>query len=185
MRPRGSAAALLAAAALAVASLLAPTAPSAAAPLATPAVAGASAASDASAAVREARALRREAGALMREYLVAYGDRLSSSERAQMDRHRAAADRHLASVVVTTRRLSQLVGSSASAERLRTAVRAATSAHHRARAAAETSFDAVRTTLEPRLSLWEGLQALRDYDAMMGRFDDLGDRLDDVAGAAR
>ncbi len=171
----------LAAALIALAVLLVPVAPSAAFAASGPAIVTASPASDAATAAREARALRRAVNAMIRDYENTYGDRLTAAEQAQMDLHRAAADRHLASVVVTTRRLSQLASSSASRTRALAAARAAIAAHRRARAAAESSFESVRATLEPRLSLWEGLQALRDYDEMLGRFDDLGDRLNDIA----
>jgi len=170
-----------AAAVIALAVLLTPVVPGSATAVPGPAIVRSSPASDAATAGREARALRREANAMIRDYVNRYGDRLTAAQRRQLDGHRAAADRHLASVVVTTRRLSQLAASTASRARVRTAARAAISSHRRARAAAETSFTSVRAILEPRLSLWEGLQALRDYDDMMARFDDLGDRLDVIA----
>ncbi len=179
MRFRG-----VAVAAVVLTALLAPLSPSVATPTAA-AISQESVTTKAASAAREARALRREAGALIRDYQARYGDRLTTTERERLDLHRATADRQLATVVVTTRRLSQLVASSATPARLRSAARAALSAHRRARVAAETSFEAVRATLEPRLSLWEGLQALRDYDAMIGRFDILGDRLTDISRSLR
>jgi hypothetical protein len=38
---------------------------------------------------------------------------------------------------------------------------------------------------EPKLSLFEGLQALGDYDAMITRFDALGARLDTIVRSYR
>lgn len=175
----------LAAATLALVALLSPVTPTATAAGTGPAIVRTSPASDAATAAREARAVRREVNAMILDYLDAYGDRVTAAEREQMEGHRDNANRQLASVVVTTRRLSQLAVSSASRARVLTAARRAIVAHRRARAAAEASFASVRAILEPRLTLWEGLQALRDYDAMMGRFDRLGDRLDDIAREVR
>jgi hypothetical protein len=138
------------------------------------------AADDATTAGREARVLRRETAALLTGYLTDYGDRFTTIENEQLRAYQAEADRTLAGVVVTTKRLQALVADRAPRSQVLAAGRAAQRAHKRARTAAEASYDGARRIMEPRLSLFEGIAAIRDYDAMLGRFDDLGDRIDAV-----
>jgi predicted RNase H-like nuclease len=83
-------------------------------------------------------------------------------------------------VVVTTRRLQAAVAARAPRSEILAAGRAAQRSHQRARAAAQASYEGARRIMEPRLSLFEGISAIRDYDAMLGRFDDLRDRIDAV-----
>ena len=89
----------------------------------------------------------------------------------------------LAGVVVTTKRLQALVADRAPRSQVLAAGRAAQRAHDRARRRRRRSYDGARRIMEPRLSLFEGIAAIRDYDAMLGRFDDLGDRIDSVVVA--
>ena len=160
------------------ATMTAPTASSlsAATAITTPA----SALGDATRATREARLLRQETVAMLGRYLADYGDRFTTAENDQLRAYQATADRQLASVVVTTRRLQSAVARSAPRTEILAAGRAAQRAHQRARSAAQASYEGARRIMEPRLSLFEGLGAIRDYDAMLGRFDELGDRIDAV-----
>jgi hypothetical protein len=159
---------------------IAPLAPAAAAATRAPTVLAASAADDAATASREARVLRRQTAALLAGYLTEYGDRFTEAQNEQLRAYRAEADRTLAGVVVTTRRLQGLVTDRAPRSQILAAGRAAQRAHARARTAADASYDGARRIMEPRLSLFEGIAAIRDYDAMLGRFDRLGDRIDAV-----
>lgn len=136
--------------------------------------------SDATSATREARLLRQETVAMLGRYLVDYGDRFTVSENDQLRAYRATADRQLATVVVTTRRLQAAVAARAPRSEILAAGRAAQRSHQRARAAAQASYEGARRIMEPKLSLFEGISAIRDYDAMLGRFDDLGDSIDSV-----
>ena len=140
----------------------------------------ASALSDATSATREARLLRQETVAMLGRYLADYGDRFTAAENDQLRAYRSTADRQLASVVVTTRRLQAAVAARAPRSEILAAGRAAQRSHERARAAAQASYEGARRIMEPRLSLFEGISAIRDYDAMLGRFDDLRDRIDAV-----
>jgi hypothetical protein len=159
-------------------------APASSATAAVPTVAAASVQSDATAASREARQLRRETAALLTSYLTQYGDRFTAAENDELRAYRADADRKLAGVVVTTKRLQSLVAARAPRSQVLAAGRAAQRAHERARLAAQSSYDGARRIMEPRLSLFEGFAAIREYDAMLGRFDDLGDRIDAVVATA-
>lgn len=174
-RARGTS--LLAALAIVV---VAAVAPATATATAAPAVVTASVASDATSASREARQLRRETAALLTGYLTQYGDRFSTAENDELRAYQSEADRQLASVVVTTKRLQSLVEARAPRSQVLAAGRAAQRAHERARLAAEASYEGARRIMEPRLSLFEGIAAIREYDAMLGRFDDLGARIDSV-----
>jgi hypothetical protein len=154
---------------------VAATAQTTAAPL--PLVAVASPVQDANQASAEARSLRRDVASMLQGYLDDYGDRFTGDERQQLVAYRADADRQLAAVVVTTGRLSRALTTGASATERRIAAVAAASTWKRAKRVADASWTSARQIMEPRLSLFEKLGALRDYDAMMGRFDDLGDRI--------
>ena len=143
---------------------------------------------DATRAAREARFVRSETGALLTGFLTEFGERFSADETERLRGYRATADRQLAGVVVTTRRLQSAVSAGRRRAEIVAAAKAAQRSHRRARAAADVTYEAARGILEPRLSLFEGLSAIRDYDAMLGRFDLLGERIAAVAtasGAAR
>lgn len=168
------------AAALIVAVPLASASAAAASP---PTVITASAAGDATAAIREARLLRQETVAMLGRYLADYGDRFTIAENDQLRAYRANADRQLAGVVVTTKRLQSAVVRGAPRTEVLAVGRAAQRAHERARNAAQASYEGARRIMEPRLSLFEGIAAIRDYDAMLGRFDDLGESIDKVVAA--
>jgi hypothetical protein len=146
----------------------------------TPSVATASPLSDATSATREARLLRQQTVAMLGRYLADYGDRFTTEENDQLRAYRSTADRQLAGVVVTTRRLQAAVAAGVPRREILAAGRAAQRSHQRARAAAQASYEGARRIMEPQLSLFEGISAIRDYDAMLGRFDDLGDRIDAV-----
>jgi hypothetical protein len=168
---------------VAVAALLlvtVPLAPASSATTSPPAVTSVSLTSDATSVGREARDLRRETAALLTGYLTQYGDRFTAAENDQLRAYQAEADRTLAGVVVTTKRLQTLATARAPRSQILSAGRAAQRAHQRARAAAQTSYEGARRIMEPRLSLFEGIGAIRDYDAMLDRFDELGDRIDAV-----
>ena len=167
---------------LLVALVGAPAVPAAAS---TPTAIATSISSDATSASREARGLRRETAALLTGYLTEFGDRFTEAENDQLRAYRAGADRQLAVVVVTTRRLQSAVSAGAPRSEVLAAGRAAQRAHQRARATAQASYEGARRIMEPRLSLFEGISAIRDYDAMLGRFDDLGERIDSVVAEAR
>lgn len=183
-RGRSRRSALLATVPLAVALSIGGTAPVA---VATPAPAWSSMspASDAASATREARALRTSTAAMIQRYLDEYADRFTAAEATRLRAYKATADRNLSPVVVTTRRLAALIDSGAPRAEVLVAARAAQRAHARARVVAEDSYRQARAIVEPKLSLFEGLQALGDYDAMITRFDALGARLDAIVRSSR
>lgn len=150
-----------------------------------PAATALSPASDAASASREARALRASTAAMIQRYLDEYADRFSDAEASRLRQYKATADRNLSPVVLTTRRLSTLIDRGAPRSDVLVAARAAQRAHARARIVAEESYRQARAIVEPKLSLLEGLQALGDYDAMITRFDALGERLEAIVRSSR
>ena len=150
-----------------------------------PATAVMSPASDAVEVSSEARALRASTSSMIQRYIDDYGGRLTAAEAARLPQYKDTAQRNLTSVVVTTRRLATLVGQGAPRRDVVAAGRAAQRAHARARSVAIESYEQARALLEPKLSWVEGLQALRDYDEMLSRFDDVGARIDGVVRSYR
>lgn len=163
--------------------VLASTAPAGAAtsPLASPPLESMSAptsvVTDAQSARQQAIALRKDVSSLLTTYTGEYADRFTAAELAQLNGYRDDADRQLASVVVTTSRLARVAGKRGSQRSLSQAQSSAWRSWTRAKQAAETSWDSARTIMEPKLGLLERLSALSDYNAMMARFDRLGDTL--------
>lgn len=140
---------------------------------------------DAKSVSMDARALRAEVALLLGEYLTTYGDRLDANQAAQLTSYKASADRQLAVVVVTAHRLRSMIAEGGSPSQIKAAVLAAQTAQKRAKATAQSSFDRARVIVEPKLSLFEGLLALSDYNRMMDRFDALADRTAAIARAYR
>lgn len=161
--------------------LLAVTAAPGAAAAATaseaPQVARLSSASDAQEASSQARALRREVAGLLQRYLDEYGGRFTAAELQQLEGYKANADRQLAAVVLAANRVTYLTSKKASTNQVASAVSRATATWKRARSTAESTWDDARRVMEPQLSLLEKVGAANDYNAMMDRFDALGERI--------
>ena len=151
--------------------------------VAAPAAVAASPLADATTISRAARTLRAAVASQLGGYLTTYGDRFTEAERSQLTDYKANADRQLAGVVVATERLRRAIDTAGTPLQIRTAARAAQTAHTRAKSAADASYAQARVIAEPRLSLFERVQALSDYSRMMGRFDVLGDRINALAKA--
>ena len=148
-----------------------------ASPLQAAAVTPLSSLSEATVASSDARELRREVASTLGSYLTAYGDRFTTSETMKLKDLKAKTDRQLEFVVLATNRLRWSISKGATGSQITAAGKAAQVTHKRARATAVTSFDQARVIVEPKLSLFERLQALSDYDSMLDRFDALGTQL--------
>jgi hypothetical protein len=172
---------LVAAGAAALLVFLVPIGPSTAVPAARHATASASALGEAKGISRDARALRLAVAEILGDYLTTYGDRFDGPETTQLSAYKAAADRQLALVVLAANRLRTVVADGGTPAAIRAATLAARTTQKRARATAETSFQRARVIVEPKLSLFEGLQALSDYQRMMDRFTALAERTDAVS----
>lgn len=146
-------------------------------PAVVPGVAAADARRDALAMRDDAVSLRRDVERMMQRYVDTYGSRFTPADLAELTRLRRNADRQLASVVITTGRLSSAITRKQGTSQVETARRAALSAWTRARSAADSSYGSARSIMEPQLSLVERLRALGDYTDMMGRFDVLGEQI--------
>lgn len=146
-------------------------------PAVVPGVAAADGRRDALAMRDDAVSLRRDVERMMQRYVDTYGSRFTPADLAELTRLRRNADRQLASVVITTGRLSSAITRKQGTSQVETARRAALSAWTRARSAADSSYGSARSIMEPQLSLVERLRALGDYTDMMGRFDVLGEQI--------
>jgi hypothetical protein len=134
-------------------------------------------ASDAASASKEAVRLRADVSAMLKKYTDQYDDRFTASELATLDALRVEADRKLIAVVNTSGALKNLTAHRGSTAQVRSAADRAIGAWTRGKAAAETSWSKASAIMEPKLGLFEKLGALNDYNAMMDRFDALGDHL--------
>ena|GEM_PF-2017035 len=140
-----------------------------------------SALSEATAASSDSRQLRREVASTLGGYLSTYGDRFTSSETIKLKELTANTDRQLGFVVLATNRLRWSIAKGATDSQIKAVGKAAQATQKRARTTAETSFDQARVIVEPKLSLFERLQALSDYNSMLDRFDALGEQLTAIA----
>ena len=147
---------------------------------AAPAMTTQSVTTDAKSAQKQAIALRKDVKNLLTSYTNEYADRFTSTELAQLNGYRDDADRQLASVVVTTSRLARVASKKGPQRSLDRAQAAALKSWTRAKGAAQTSWEKARVITEPSLGLFERIKALNDYNAMMTRFDTLGDTLRDL-----
>ena len=133
----------------------------------------------------EAVALRRDVAATLQRYLTDYGSRFTETEKRQLLGYKANADRHLAAVVAATQRFAQSTTNGSSLATRRAAGKAAQTAWQRAKAASVSTFESARRIMEPRLSVFERLQALRDYNDMNARFDALGTHINEAVAALK
>lgn len=125
----------------------------------------------------EATTLSRDIARTLDGYARGYRGRLTKQEQRVLDGYVTQANRRMDDVVRETARLQRAArgGSLAAAELARSRSQTAWA---RAQMAAEDSFDSARAILEPHMSLGEKIEALADYTSLMGRFEDLGERID-------
>ena len=133
----------------------------------------------------EAVALRRDVAATLQRYLTDYGGRFTEAEKRQLIGYKANADRHLAAVVAATQRFALTTTNGSSLATRRAAGKAAQTAWQRAKAASDATFESARRIMEPKLSVFERLQALRDYDDMNDRFDALGTHINEAVSGLK
>lgn len=125
----------------------------------------------------EAAALKRDVARTMNGYARTFQRDLTRDERRILDSYVVTANRRLAEVVRETSRLERAARGRSVAQ-VEQAQTRSQSAWARAQLAAEESFDSARAILEPHMSLGDKIEALGDYTSLMGRFEDLGERID-------
>ena len=118
--------------------------------------------------------LRAQVQALLQGYLDKYGDRFNSSELAQLKALQTNADRQMVGVIAAINTLRTAIAQKKSASAVAKAKTAAITAWSNAKKNAEASWTTARGIMEPKLSLFEKLGPLNDYNAMMDQFDALG-----------
>lgn len=136
--------------------------------------------SDANQLRTDATSLRTQVSSLLQTYMDAYSDRFTAQELKQLTALKSDADRQMAAVVLSVNRLRTAVTQRKSASAIAAAKANATRAWSRAKSTAETSWEQARVIVEPKLSLFERLGALGDYNDTMARFDELGRDITDL-----
>lgn len=136
--------------------------------------------SDASQLRTDAVSLRTQVSTLLQSYMDTYSDRFTAQELKQLTALKSNADRQMAAVVLSVNRLRTAVIQGKSASAITAAKANATRAWSRAKSTAEKSWEQARVIIEPKLSLFERLGALSDYNDTMARFDELGRDITDL-----
>lgn len=131
----------------------------------------------------DAQNLRAQASQTMDTYLSRYGDRLTQAERTTLEGLSTTADSELAKVERAVAR-AERVSASRKAKKA-TALRTALRTHAAAKARAEKSLETAQTILQRRLSIFEALDALSDYESLMTSYNGLGTALEKQASALR
>lgn len=132
---------------------------------------------EAAAIAEEAAGLRTDVAKTMNGYARAFRGDLTRDEQRTLDTYVATANRRLNEVVRETRRLER-AARGRSVTQVQAAQARSQMAWARAQMAAEESFASARTILEPHMSLVDKIEALSDYTSLMGRFENLGERID-------
>lgn len=128
-------------------------------------------------------AFRVDIRADLADYLARYGGRLSGAERQRMTALSGQVDRSLALLTLRVATAEQRIASGAPSARATAA--SAVAQYERAHAQALATLDEVQPILQPKLSLFEALEAKMDFDEQMSRFESLGDRIQALPGLAR
>lgn len=131
----------------------------------------------------DAKNLRTQAAEAMDSYLLLYGDRFTPAESTTLEGLSRTADTELAKVQRAVAKAEKT--SAANKTKKAAALRAALRAHTQAKLKAETSFTSARNILQRRLSIFEALSALSDYEELMTAYDQLGTALQKQASALR
>jgi hypothetical protein len=122
----------------------------------------------------DATNLRAQVKALLQGYMDKYGDRFNASDLAQLKALQSSADRQMVGVIAAVNTLRTAIVQKKSASAVAKAKTAATTAWSNAKKNAETSWGTARGIMEPKLSLFEKIGPLNDYNSMMTKFDELG-----------
>ena len=128
-------------------------------------------------------ALRISVNTLLNRYLVDYGSRLDSADRARMSGLAKDADRQLGIVEARTGATARLARRGAPRATVYRSAKAAEAAFTTAQAKALTTIDEVQPLLSSKLGFLEALSAKGDLDAQLGRYDALGARIRAVSAA--
>ncbi|MDD2859264.1 MAG: hypothetical protein PHU75_11395 [Candidatus Nanopelagicales bacterium] len=122
---------------------------------------------------------RQGVAATLRDYFATYGDRLSATERAQMNTLVAQVDDELGALQRKASAGARLARAGAPAADQRRAARATARSFDAAYARAMASLDKVQPILAPKLSIFEALRAKSDFDRQMQAFEELGASIHD------
>ena len=128
----------------------------------------------------EAAAIRRDVRNLTSQYIRDYGDRLSAAERAELRDAQKQADLRLSRLATAAKKYRGAVRAGAKPYKVKRARRNLANAWSQGKKQSEISEKSVRQILEPKLSFLEKLSALNELNEQTARYDDLGDRINDL-----
>ena len=123
----------------------------------------------------ETRDLRTDVSQTIGSYVTKYGDRVTPTQKATLTSLARDADKELLKVQRAVSRAENIPSSQRSKKLI--AINAALRTHAAAESRAEASLASARSILEPKLSLFEALNALSDYERLMDSYDNLGTAL--------
>ena len=132
---------------------------------------------------REVASFRSSMTTQLDNYFNEYGDRLSSSERQQMNALRGQIDLELLALQAKTQTTARLEASHAPTVKTLSAARAAARAFDASYASAMAGLERVKPILQPKLSLFEAFSAKSDLDDQLSQFEALGQHIHQVAGS--
>ena len=115
-------------------------------------------------------------------YFNEYGDRLSASERQEINALRSQVDRELLALEVKTKLTARLEANKAPTATRKAAARAGARFFDETYARAIAGLEKVRPILQPKLSLFEAFDAKSDLDEQLSRFEEFGNHIHQVAG---
>lgn len=138
----------------------------------------------ASEAQRSVVVFRGEIRSTLQSYLAAYGSRLSRAEYTRVAKLTAKVDRDLGALASKAARTTQLVRSG-NRNRASRAASAAVTAYQRSYDEAIATLAEVQPILQPKLGLFEALEAKADLDARLDEFRAVGEQLKETSAALR
>ncbi|MDO8731445.1 MAG: hypothetical protein Q7L55_02575 [Actinomycetota bacterium] len=148
----------------------------------TPAPVAASSSSIAANLPAEVAAFRTSMITQLDSYFKEYGDRLSISERKEMNALQTQVDRELLALQAKTRLTARLEAKNAPVLRRKAAASAAARAFDSTYDRAMAGLEKFQPILQPKLSLFEALSAKSDLDGQLSKFDELGRHIHQFAG---
>jgi len=122
---------------------------------------------------QDVSAFRTQAKSLLTQYQTQYSPGFTTQQRTQVSSLIAQTDKNLATWATDVAAVSRAKQPSAR----KTALKRAVASFTAGRSAADSAVQQVTPILQSQMNLFEQLNAKRDLDRMLSRFDELGARL--------
>lgn len=119
--------------------------------------------------------------ALINSYLKTYGSRFTTAEKSSFTKAQQRTDQSLLALQRETRKIDRLVKSGAPQTRIRAAITSAQRAHAKADTDTLKTQEVLEPILRNRLSIFEAINAYRDYSRALDTFAEIGEQIDGIA----